>query len=109
VGEQQAGDVGVAQSDVPIYLVLQTKGQDEMLIADNQQPMPHSRFASGKEKTRTAYFLRAPNDPSALFATRLKETIATDPDYQTFFPNNDEQTDFLRGLPTEQVGEGLRT
>ena len=66
-GRQKAGDVGVCfdNTDPPgadhIYLVVKTMGPDEMLIADNQRKTdePHSRFASGKGKTPTEYFLRA--------------------------------------------------
>jgi len=68
VGEQQPGDVGVTYDHDPtppgadhIYLVVAVKGKDEMIIADNQRKTDatHSRFASGKGKTPTAYFLRA--------------------------------------------------
>jgi hypothetical protein len=68
VGKQQPGDVGVTYDRDPtppgadhIYLVVETKGTDEMLIADNQRKTDsvHSRFASGKGKTPTEYFLRA--------------------------------------------------
>jgi hypothetical protein len=67
VGEQQPGDVGVTfdEGGVPgadhIYLVVQRINDDEMTIADNQAPTMHSRFASGHGKTRTEYFLRAPD------------------------------------------------
>ncbi|MCK5911474.1 MAG: SH3 domain-containing protein [Caulobacter sp.] len=70
VGAQQPGDVGVTYDHDPtppgadhIYLVIETHGADEMLIADNQNynaNAPHKRFASGKGgKTPTEYFLRA--------------------------------------------------
>lgn len=68
VGDQQPGDVGVCFSmadDVPgadhIYLVIEAKDSDQMVIADNQvQGTTHTRFASGKGgKTPTEYFLRA--------------------------------------------------
>lgn len=71
VGKQHAGDVGVCYSmsnDVPgadhVYLVVEPKDQDLMMIADNQvQGMTHKRYASGKGgKTPTEYFLRAPAD-----------------------------------------------
>ena len=42
-----------------MYLVLQRVDQDEMVIADNQKPQPHSRFVSGNGKTPTKFFLRA--------------------------------------------------
>jgi hypothetical protein len=67
VGEQLAGDVGVTydQGYPPgsdhIYLVLDVINRDngEMLIADNQDTKPHSRYATGHGKTPTEYFLRA--------------------------------------------------
>ncbi|WP_237153458.1 hypothetical protein [Oryzibacter oryziterrae] len=66
VGEQQPGDVGVTFDfgGVPgadhVYLVLHTVTTDHMIIADNQAPEPHLRYASGKGgKTPTDYFLRA--------------------------------------------------
>jgi hypothetical protein len=69
VGLQRPGDVGVCFDNDPtpagadhIYLVVEVHGPDEMLIADNQNGSknePHSRFASGKGKTPTEYFLRA--------------------------------------------------
>lgn len=68
VGGQRPGDVGVTYDRDPtppgadhIYLVIATKGADEMRIADNQHKAnaPHRRFASGMGKTPTAYFLRA--------------------------------------------------
>jgi hypothetical protein len=64
-GQQQAGDVGSTCGSVPnhgfdhIYLVLQRVDNDEMVIADNQKPEPHTRFVSGKGgKTPTKFFLR---------------------------------------------------
>src|SRR3712207_1344615 len=68
VGQQQPGDVGVTYDNDPtprgadhIYLVIEARGPDEMLIADNQRrsDAPHTRFASGRGKTPTEYFLRA--------------------------------------------------
>ncbi len=65
VGSQQKGDIGTTCEDVPhhgtdhVYLVLQTLNLDEMVIADNQQPLPHFRFASGKGRSPTTFFLRA--------------------------------------------------
>lgn len=66
---QVAGDVGVCFDNDPtpagadhVYLVVETLGGDEMLIADNQRATdaPHRRFASGAGgKTPTEYFLRA--------------------------------------------------
>jgi hypothetical protein len=67
VGDQQAGDVGVCFDNDPkvpgadhIYLVVKRVDADEMVIADNQLATTHRRFASGKGKTPTEYFLRAP-------------------------------------------------
>jgi len=67
VHQQQAGDVGVCfdNTDPPgadhIYLVVRRIDDDLMDIADNQNPVdePHRRYASGKGKTATQYFLRA--------------------------------------------------
>ena len=65
---QMPGDVGVCYDNDPtpagadhIYLVIETDGNDEMQIADNQRTAdaPHPRFASGHGKTPTEYFLRA--------------------------------------------------
>lgn len=65
-GQQQPGDVGSTCGSTPnhgfdhIYLVLQRVDDDEMVIADNQKPKPHTRFVSGKGgKTPTKFFLRA--------------------------------------------------
>lgn len=63
VGQQAPGDIGVTFDNDPtpsgadhVYLVIETRGDDEMMIADNQRPSdaPHRRFASGKVKTPTA-------------------------------------------------------
>ena len=68
VGEQQNGDVGSTCGPTPnhgrdhIYLVLKVLNTDEMVIADNQQPQPHFRFASGQGRTPTKFFLRATLD-----------------------------------------------
>jgi len=43
-----------------VYVVLGDLNADEMVVADNQEPAPHFRFASGKGKSPTTYFLRAP-------------------------------------------------
>ena len=71
VGSQQKGDVGSTCGAVAhhgtdhIYVVLRDLGNgDEMVVADNQEPVPHFRFASGKGKSATTYFLRA-SDVSA--------------------------------------------
>lgn len=66
IGEQKAGDVGSTCGPRPnhgsdhVYLVLREMNADEMTIADNQAQAPHFRFASGKGKTPTKFFLRAP-------------------------------------------------
>jgi hypothetical protein len=41
--------------------VIEARGADEMLIADNQRTSdaPHVRYAGGHGKTPTEYFLRA--------------------------------------------------
>ena len=65
VGQQKEGDVGSTCGPTPnhgfdhIYLVLKVLNADEMVIADNQQPVPHFRFASGQGRTPTKFFLRA--------------------------------------------------
>ena len=65
IGDQKAGDVGSTCGDVTnhgldhIYLAVQILIYDEMIVADNQQAEPHFRFASGKGKTPTRFFLRA--------------------------------------------------
>ena len=64
-GSQQPGDVGSTCGDTPhhgfdhVYLVLKNRNGDEMVIADNREPNPHFRFASGKGRTPTRFFLRA--------------------------------------------------
>jgi hypothetical protein len=66
LGEQKEGDVGSTCGTQPnhgsdhIYIVLKVLNPDEMVVADNQQPAPHFRFVSGKGKTPTKFFLRAP-------------------------------------------------
>ena len=68
VGSRRLGDVGVCYDNDPtppgsdhVYLVVGTSGPDEMLVADNQRKTdaPHTRYASGRGKTPTEYFLRA--------------------------------------------------
>jgi hypothetical protein len=67
VHQQQAGDVGVCfdNTNPPgadhIYLVVRRIDDDLMDIADNQNPVdePHRRYATGRGKTATQYFLRA--------------------------------------------------
>lgn len=66
LGGQQAGDVGTTCGPTPhhgtdhVYLVLRKVNSDEMIIADNQSPHPHFRFASGHGgKSPTTGFWRA--------------------------------------------------
>lgn len=67
VGEQRDGDIGSTCGSQPhhgqdhIYLVLRSVNSDEMIVADNQKPEPHLRYASGGgQVTPTRFFLRAP-------------------------------------------------
>jgi hypothetical protein len=66
VGNQAAGDVGSTCGPTAhhgtdnIYAVLRVLNPDEMVIADNQDAVPHFRFASGRGKSPTHFFLRAP-------------------------------------------------
>jgi len=68
VGQQMPGDVGVCYDNDPsppgsdhVYLVVSTSGDDLMMVADNQRTSdsPHKRYATGRGKTPTEYFLRA--------------------------------------------------
>jgi len=64
-GEQAPGDIGSTcgtsahHGDDHVYLVLHALNADEMVVADNQSHAPHFRFASGRGKTPTRFFLRA--------------------------------------------------
>jgi hypothetical protein len=65
-GAQRAGDVGTTCGPAPhhgtdhVYLLLRKVGADEMIIADNQAPYPHFRYASAHGgKSPTTGFLRA--------------------------------------------------
>lgn len=91
VGDQMAGDVGVtfdaggnAGAD-HIYFVVECKGKDEMVVADNQATAPHTRFASGKaapgghKTTPTDYFLRAPGMPMSAIVAGMPLGGATPP------------------------------
>lgn len=66
VGRQKPGDLGVTFDNTApsgadhVYLVVDVHDADLMTIADNQAPRPHERYASGRGRTRTEYFLRAP-------------------------------------------------
>lgn len=65
VGQQRIGDVGSTCGSVAhhgrdhVYVVLKVLNADEMVVGDNQAPAPHFRFASGKGRTPTTFFLRA--------------------------------------------------
>jgi hypothetical protein len=67
VGAHRTGDVGSTCGAVAhhgtdhVYVVLRNLNADEMVVADNQEPAPHFRYASGAGKSPTTYFLRAPN------------------------------------------------
>ncbi|TXN40614.1 hypothetical protein FV232_05530 [Methylobacterium sp. WL30] len=91
VGKQVAGDVGVCRSvknDVAgadhIYLVIDNKNDDLMNIVDNQaQGKTHPRYASGKGRTATEYFLRAQAGEmrlAELDAGELDENLVEDED-----------------------------
>lgn len=82
LGEQQAGDVGVtydlkAPSGADhLYLVIERVDEDEMVIADNQAPAVHSRWASGRGGTTpTEYFLRAPENQPHLLVVNLASPL----------------------------------
>ncbi len=66
LGQQEAGDVGSTCGSTPhhgydhIYLVLQKLNDDEMIVVDNQAPVPHFRYVIGvQDDTPTRFFLRA--------------------------------------------------
>jgi hypothetical protein len=97
VGNQQAGDVAVAQNNVHIFLVVQAINRDLMLIADNQAPGPHQRKASGDpalNHSPIAYFLRAQGAvaPAVVVPDARVSTIEPDSDV---FPQGDEDTQNL--------------
>lgn len=98
VGDQRPGDVGVAADNKPpsgadhIYLVVEVHNSDRMTIADNQAPDPHERFASGRGKTRTAHFLRAPRMTLRELAAKPKII-----DYSAY-PIEDEDTNALAAI-----------
>jgi hypothetical protein len=93
-GNQRAGDIGVTFDNTQppgadhVYLVVERINNDEMRIADNQAPQRHPRFVSGKGRTPTEYFLRAPSDVQA----SLERLALTEADY----PDRDEDTNDLR-------------
>jgi hypothetical protein len=95
VGNQQAGDVAVTKDlTAPagadhVFLVVKRVDADEMVIADNQDPGPHQRFASGRHKTPVEYFLRAPGyAPGAL----IERMVGLD------YPEQDEDSNALPEL-----------
>lgn len=102
VGHQKPGDVGVTISSLPppgpdhIYLVVETHNSDRMTIADNQAPDPHERFASGRGKTPTDYFLRAPGFRVAGFGAFDNGEELRSVDYASY-PFEDEDTNDLAG------------
>jgi len=96
VQQQQAGDIAVAENDVHIFLVVEALDKDKMVIADNQAPSPHIRYASGSGgKTPVSYFLRAngmgPFELEAPAEVPLSSSID-----RTIFPQEDETTNDLR-------------
>jgi hypothetical protein len=101
IGEQRAGDVGVAFDKTPpagadhVYLVVERVDSDKMTIADNQAPKPHTRYASGRGKTATEYFLRAPDDGMRLLRLSGRREVI-DPEDADFYPWDDEDTSELR-------------
>ena len=107
VGNQKAGDVGVtydrdterAGAD-HVYLVVERIDSDKMIIADNQAPSPHSRYASGRGRTATEYFLRAPDgamrEMRSMADAGGSEREVIDPNNPDFFPWDDEDTNDLQ-------------
>ena len=92
VGSQEPGDVAVTLDNTSpagadhVFLVVERIDGDEMVIADNQAPEPHRRFASGQHKTAVDYFLRAPGYlPTAFLKGRLPLE----------YPGEDEDTNGL--------------
>ncbi len=83
---QRPGDVGVCFDNTApsgadhIYLVIQNIDGDRMVIADNQaQAVTHERYASGKGKTPTEYFLRAPGAGGREAARDLMPVVDDEP------------------------------
>ena len=105
VGNQRAGDVGVTFDNTSpsgadhIYLVVQVLDPDKMMIGDNQAPRPHVRYASGRGRTPTEYFLRAPEeDRSFLMADLVAAETGAGLASEDFFPWDDEDSNELREL-----------
>lgn len=71
-GRQEAGDIGSTCCSAPrhgfdhIYLVVQKLDDDDMIVVDNQLPIPHFRHVGGEDKTPTRFFLRPSNQPPPL-------------------------------------------
>ena len=40
------------------------RGGNEMVVADNQEPVPHLHFAGGQGRTSTKFFICAPAKPA---------------------------------------------
>ncbi|MBP1847013.1 hypothetical protein J2046_005295 [Rhizobium petrolearium] len=108
VGRQEPGDVGVTYdtSDPPgadhIYLVVGVHDADLMTIADNQAPRPHERYASGRGRTRTRYFLRAPGIRIFRDMDELEQI-----DY-SIYPFEDEDTNGLEDPTAEPPSRRLK-
>ena len=84
-GDHKPGDVGVTFDEDErkpgadhIYLVVQCVTTDEMIVADNQARVPHQRFASGRNRTPTEYFLRAPPAASITWDTQHRRSKRDD-------------------------------
>jgi hypothetical protein len=107
VGNQQVGDVAVADNDVHIFLVVQAIDKDEMVIADNQAPGPHRRKASGDpelDHTPVHYFLRAAGfTPPPVAAFPEIQVLTASPESDAF-PQADEDTRNLKE-PFKDNGE----
>jgi hypothetical protein len=107
VGNQEAGDVAVADSDVHIFLVIQAINKDDMVVADNQAPGPHRRKASGDRAlnhTPVHYFLRAAGFTPPPVAAIPEMEVLTAPAESDVFPQADEDTRNLKE-PFDDSGE----
>ena len=107
VGNQEAGDVAIANNDVHIFLVVQAIDKDEMVIADNQAPGPHRRKASGDpelDHTPVHYFLRASGFTPPPVAASAEIQVLTAPPESDAFPHADEDTRDLKE-PFKDNGE----
>lgn len=113
VGAQKAGDAGVTfdtggvSGADHIYLVVQRINDDQMIIADNQSPSKHTRFASGKGgKTPTEYFLRATNEMPDSRHKMIVNEERIDPNNSDVYPSEDEDTNGLTE-PFDDLGNSL--